>query len=67
MGCQGGSPAEGARFSGTKVTPEALIYPTLSVNCFNRVFIDAGEGIATALPHSERSRDKLARADEVIE
>jgi len=56
-----------ARFLGTKVTPEALIYPTLSVHCFNRVFIDAGEGIATALPHSERSRDKLARADEVIE
>jgi hypothetical protein len=48
-------------------TPEELIYPRLSVNCFNHVFIDAGEGIATALPHDERSRDKRARADEVIE
>jgi hypothetical protein len=33
----------------------------------HHVFINAGEGIATALPHDERSRDKPARADEVIE
>jgi hypothetical protein len=67
MGCQGRSPAEGAAFLGTKETPEALIYLTPSVSCFNHVFIDAGEGIATALPHDERSRDKRVRADEVIE
>jgi hypothetical protein len=52
---QGRSPAEGVPFLGTKKTPEALIYPRLSVSCFNPAFIDAGEGIATALPHDERS------------
>jgi hypothetical protein len=41
-------------FLGTKEIPEAHIYPRLSVNCFNHVFINAGEGIATALPHGER-------------
>jgi hypothetical protein len=50
-------------FLGAKETPEALIYLTHSVNCFEHVFIDAGEGIAPALVHGERDRDKLARAD----
>jgi hypothetical protein len=40
---QRGSPAEGALFLGTKVIPEAVNFPTPSVNCFNHVFSNVGE------------------------
>jgi len=50
-------------FLGGKKLPRRSVYRTLSVNCVNHVFINAGEGIATALPHDERSRDKLTLAD----
>jgi hypothetical protein len=62
MGCQGGSPAEGAPLFRDPRNLRRRSFTRGFPSITSTMFL-ALERIATALPHDERSRDKLARTD----